>query len=238
MNESIHEKRLALLVGADNGPGMEIVNDFLSYGNQSIVVFNDEATLKKMQKIWALENKRPLCMVGDMTLSTDRDKICKTLKGLGGQLQLIVNNLKPNIRKKMPVDINGGVNYILDMNIFGPLEITKMCFPYLSVGLHVTVINIAPILGEGMTPSNGPFRISKSAVSEITGKMVDEWGRYIKRTNSNDEWYLNAPIEPLVIKDNNGPKFILSNTSFIKISKHTRMASAVPNQFLERSHFG
>ena len=97
---SLSEKK-ALITGGTKGIGLAIADEFLRLGAEIFVVARDKKILDQRLKNW---NDQDLPADGasfDISNNDQREKIFKILESKWNSLDILINNVGTNIRKKV-----------------------------------------------------------------------------------------------------------------------------------------
>jgi len=142
------ENKVALITGASKGIGLAIAEEFLSLGADVIVVARNLNTLEQAFSHLKNEQKRIHLIAADVTDKSGRDALFKQANELG-KLDILVNNVGTNIRKKLVDYTTDELNSVLNTNLMSALEITKAAFPLLVKGQNASVIFMSSMASFG-----------------------------------------------------------------------------------------
>lgn len=209
-------KKVAIVTGASKGIGAAIA---VALAQQGATVVVSSRKLEALEEF--ISNLQPStpnlhafpCHMGDM------DQIAAMVRHVQekfGGVDIIVNNAATNPSFGPVVDTDSKIfDKIMDVNVKGPMELAKLCYPLMKARGGGSVINISSI--EGLTPGHGLglYSISKAALIAATKVLAREWGAASIRVNA---------ICPGLVKT----KFSEALTSNEKVMKMVMARQALP----------
>jgi NAD(P)-dependent dehydrogenase (short-subunit alcohol dehydrogenase family) len=209
------EGKVAIVTGSSKGIGKAIALAFAQQGAKVVISSRkqeavDETAAEFKQEGLAVE--AIACHMGDS--QQIQHLVGETIKRYG-RIDIVVNNAATNpIFGPIEKADGDAFEKIMSVNVEGPLELAKLCFPHLKKSKG-SVINISSI--EGITPGHGLglYSISKSALIQLTKVLAQEWGNKGVRANT---------ICPGLVKT----KFSEALTSNEDILKHVLAKQALP----------
>ena len=209
-------QKVAIVTGASKGIGKAIA---VARAQQGATVVVSSRKIEAVETV-ARElrttacNLHPFpCHMGDM------DQIAALVRHVQekfGGVDIIVNNAATNPSFGPVVETDTRTfDKIMDVNVKGPMELAKLCYPSMKERGGGSVINISSI--EGITPGHGLglYSISKAALIAATKVLAREWGAASIRVNA---------ICPGLVKT----KFSEALTSNEKIMKMVMARQALP----------
>ena len=157
-------------------------------------------------------------VVADVTTQAGREILRKEVEArFGGKLDILVNNVGTNIRKKTPEYTEEDYEFIMKTNLQSVFELTKLFYPYLKrpsekpwdksfshdEPQHVTscVVNISSVGGVTCLKTGTIYAMTKAAMNQLTGNLACEWGQDGIRVNCVAPWYINTPLAAQVLKN-------------------------------------
>lgn len=186
------ENKVALITGASKGIGLAIADEFLNLGAEVIVVARTMATLEKAFSPLKSEQRR-IHLAADVTDKTGRDSLFKQANGLG-KLDILVNNVGTNIRKKLVDYTSDELNSVLNTNLMSALEITKAAYPLLVKGENASVIFMSSMASFGSVGSGVIYGATKAAMNQATRSLAHEWSPQNIRVNAVAPGYIETPL--------------------------------------------
>lgn len=145
-------------------------------------------------------------VVADVSTAEGRDILRKEIESrFGGTLDILINNVGTNIRKKTAEYSNEDFEFLLKTNLESVFELSKLCYPYLkrSAGGHDTssIVNIGSVAAVTCLKTGSIYAMTKAAMNQLTGNLACEWGPDRIRVNCVTPWYINTPLAQQVLKN-------------------------------------
>lgn len=162
---------VVLITGANRGLGLEFARQYGDAGWQVI------GTARKPETATDLNATGARVVQLDVT---DGDSVAQMAAELDGQpIDLLINNAGVLDRNAVLPDVDmDTVEWILDVNVLGPMRVTQALLPNLSAGDRKTVINISSGLGSLTRNEAGGlygYRESKAALNMFTLSLANEF---------------------------------------------------------------
>ncbi|RTL38549.1 MAG: glucose 1-dehydrogenase [Candidatus Melainabacteria bacterium] len=186
------ENKIALITGASKGIGLAIANEFLQLGAEVIVVAR---SLETLQKAFAsAEHKKRIHMVAaDVSDPKGRDLLFRKAGELG-RLDILVNNVGTNIRKKLIDFTTDELTSVMNTNLMSALEVTKSAYPLLLKGTDASVIFMSSMASFGSVGSGVIYGATKAAMNQTTRSLAHEWSKQKIRVNAVAPGYIDTPL--------------------------------------------
>ncbi len=225
-NWDLRGKR-ALITGATKGIGKAIAEEFLDLGAEVIIVARDKLALDELVRLWQTEGKPVTGVAGDVSNAADRGWIKTVVEERWGALDVLVNNAGTNVRKKIEEYSEEEIRYVLDVNFFSAVELSRMCLHYLRLGIRSSVINIASVSGSVDTRSGAPYGTSKAALIQLSRILAVEWAEYGIRVNTVSPSYTETPLTAAILSQPDRLQNIIDRTPLRRVAQVEEVAGAV-----------
>ena len=225
-NWDLRGKR-ALITGATKGIGKAIAEEFLDLGAEVIIVARDKLALDELVRLWQTEGKPVTGVAGDVSNAADRERIRAVVEERWGALDVLVNNAGTNVRKKFEEYSEEEIRYVLDVNFFSAVELSRMCLHYLRLGIRSSVINIASVSGSVDTRSGAPYGTSKAALIHLSRVLAVEWAEYGIRVNTVSPSYTETPLTAAILSQPDRLQNIVDRTPLRRVAQVEEVAGAV-----------
>ena len=124
------EGKTALITGATKGIGKAIVEEFLKLGASVYLVGRNEKTLADAMVEFNRFSERLDGSVADLSIPGDRNELVSKVAGKWGKLDVLVNNVGTNIRKKSHEYTDEEVEFIFQTNLKSAYDLSRNCHHY------------------------------------------------------------------------------------------------------------
>lgn len=235
-NWDLRGKR-ALITGATKGIGKAIAEEFLDLGAEVIIVARDKQALDELVRLWQTEGKPVTGVAGDVSKAADRERIRAVVEERWGALDVLVNNAGTNVRKKIEEYSEEEIRYVLDVNFFSAVELSRLCLHYLRLGIRSSVINIASVSGSVDTRSGAPYGTSKAALIQLSRVLAVEWAEYGIRVNTVSPSYTETPLTAAILSQPDRLQNIIDRTPLRRVAQVEEVASAVAFFAMDKASF-
>mmetsp|Transcript_36357 Transcript_36357/g.74118 ORF Transcript_36357/g.74118 Transcript_36357/m.74118 type:complete len:300 (+) Transcript_36357:94-993(+) len=225
--------RNALVTGGTKGIGAAIVTQLSSLGCSVLTCARNGDELSERLHEWNDQHGLNVQgIVADVSTPEGREMLRKEVEDrFGGKLDILVNNVGTNIRKKTPEYSEDDYNFVMKTNLESVFELTKLCYPYLKSSSTKpetsSVVNIGSVAGVTCMKSGTIYAMTKAAMNQLTGNLACEWGPDGIRVNCVTPWYINTPLAKQVLKDEAYKASVLERTPMGRVGEPNEVASLV-----------
>jgi Tropinone reductase 1 len=223
----------ALITGGTKGIGLAIARDFLELGAEVLVIARNtksiQGKLKNSANLFTNE--------GDISNPAFRQDLAQKISDNWGKLDILVNNVGTNIRKKFVEYSETEIRQLFETNLFSMMELTRLCHPMLKKSGHASVINIASVAGMQDVQSGPPYGMTKAAIIQFTKHLAAEWSVDQIRINAISPWYIETPLTEPVLTQPDRLEKILARTPMGRIGKPAEVASLACYLAMDKSSY-
>jgi len=235
--------KTALVTGGTKGIGAAIVTQLSSMGCRVLTCSRNGDELADRLFEWNDQHGLNVeGIVADVSTPEGREILRKEVEARFGSLDILVNNVGTNIRKKTVDFTEEDYAFIMKTNLESMFELTKLCYPYLKRpdqkpwdksfshdNPHATssVVNIGSVAGVTCMKSGTIYAMTKAAMNQLTGNLACEWGPDSIRVNCVTPWYINTPLAKQVLKDEAYKASVLERTPMGRVGDPSEVASLV-----------
>jgi Tropinone reductase 1 len=211
--------KITLVTGGSKGIGLAITNEFIELGAEVIVVARNISSVSKSGKVCSLE--------GDLTDAIFRKEIIEYITKKWNRLDVLVNNVGTNNRKKFIEYTEDEYRKLFEINLFSLTDLTQKSFSLLKSSGKASIINIASIAGSLDIQSGSPYGMTKAAIIQLSRNLAVEWASNNIRVNTVSPWYIETPLTETVLSQPARLEKILARTPMNRVGQPEEVASIV-----------
>jgi tropinone reductase I len=233
MNSWSLQGKKALVTGGTKGIGLAITREFLELGAEVLVVARNTKSIQGK-----LKNSANLFTVeGDLTDAAVRKSLAKKIEENWGKLDVLVNNVGTNLRKKFAEYSEEEYRQIFETNLFSMMELTRLCYPLLKKSAGASVINIASVAGTIDISSGPPYGMTKAAIIQFTRHLTAEWSADRIRVNTISPWYIETPLSKAVLEQPDRLEKILARTPMGRVGQPEEVSALACFLAMDKSSY-
>lgn len=215
----------ALITGGTKGIGLAIANEFLKLGAEIFVVARDKDLLTKRISEWNKKGHIANGSAKDLSISEDRKELIKEVKKQWDNLDILINNVGTNIRKKTIDFTTEEYEKVLNTNIISTFELCRIFHLMLKNSESASIVNLSSVAGLTHLRTGSPYGMSKAAMDQLTRNLAVEWAEEKIRVNSIAPWYIDTPLVETLMKDKEYYKAVIDRTPMKRIGKPEEVAA-------------
>ena len=213
MNTWTLEGKKAVITGGTKGIGLAITREFLELGAEVLVVARNTKTID------IPSNSRLLFLEGDVTVPGFHKEILKKVNDTWGKLDVLVNNVGTNIRKKFVEYTDEEIRKLFEINLFHMTSLTQGAFELLKASGRGSVVNIASVAGTFDTQTGPPYGMTKAGMIQLTRHLATEWAPYNIRVNAISPWFIQTPLTESLLAQPERMEKIVARTPLGRVGK-------------------
>jgi tropinone reductase I len=223
----------ALVTGGTKGIGLAITQEFLDLGAEVLAIARDTKSIQGK-----LRNSANLfTMDGDVTDRAFRQRLVEKITTNWGKLDVLVNNVGTNVRKKFIDYTEEEYRQLFETNLFSITEITRLMFPLLQKSGNASVINMASVAGTFDVLTGPPYGMTKAAIIQLTRHLAAEWAPFHIRVNSISPWYIETPLTASVMSNPERMKMIIDRTPMKRVGQPEEVASLAAYLAMDKASY-
>lgn len=216
------ENKIAVVTGGTKGIGAAIAKEFLSFGAWVCVIARSQEDIKKMEEE---EGEKLIGIQQDLSHQEAYKKITGYVEEKFGKLDILVNNVGMNIRKKTGEYTREEYDKILQTNLTSAFEMSRQALPLLMKPEEASIINVSSVAGQKHLKTGSVYGMTKAAMIQLTKNLACEWARHNIRVNAIAPWYIRTPLANEVLKDKAYYDEVISRTPLGKVGDPEDVAS-------------
>ncbi|MGE0090156.1 MAG: SDR family oxidoreductase [Bacteroidales bacterium] len=222
---NLNNKR-AIVTGGTKGIGEAIAKEFIDLGAEVLVVSRKNEDFEKLKSL--LKNPEKLSYFSaDVSKLSDIEKLAEFVNTKWNKLDILVNNVGTNIRKKTIEYSYDEFDKILHTNLRSAFELSKSLYPLLKKSEQGNIINISSVAGITHLRTGSIYGMTKAALIQLTKNLAGEWAADSIRVNAVAPWYIRTPLAETVLKNPEYYNEVISRTPMKKVGNPEDVAATV-----------
>lgn len=222
-----------MVTGGTKGIGLAITREFLELGAEVLVIARNTKTIQGKVK----NSANLFTYEGDLNNPEFRNDLVKRVTENWGKLDVLVNNVGTNLRKKFNEYSDSEWRQLFETNLFSMLSLTQACYPLLKKSGNASVVNLASVAGSVDVQSGPPYGMTKAAIIQLTRHLAAEWSVDRIRVNTISPWYIETPLTEPVLTQRDRLEKILAATPMGRIGKPEEVASLAAYLAMDKSSY-
>jgi len=218
------EGKQCLVTGGTKGLGAAITREFLNHGAQVTIVARTKRDIERFIQMNSHSGK-----IKGINANLGKRNECKKVidyfEKNCSKLDILVNNVGMNIRKKTDEYTESEFDTIMDTNLTSAFELSKLAFPMLKKSDQGNIINIASTAGQVHIRTGSVYGMTKAALIQLTRNLAGEWAEHNIRVNAIAPWYIRTALAEQVLKDKKYYNEVISRTPMKRIGEPNEVAT-------------
>jgi Tropinone reductase 1 len=217
----------ALITGATKGIGGAIAQEFLSLGAEIMIVARDAQAINQQLENWRSQGWKAYGIAADVATSDGRQAIIEQVNQTLGGLDILVNNVGTNIRKKALEYTEQEYERIFQTNLTSTFEMCRLAYPLLKAGDNSSIVNIGSVAGLTGVRTGAPYGMTKAALVQLTRSLAVEWAENQIRVNTVAPWFILTPLTESFLSNSDVLSSVLSRTPMGRVGTPEEVAGLV-----------
>jgi len=219
--------KTALITGSTYGIGFSIAKEMATLGAKVLIVSrkseNVKASVDKLTKL----GMEALGFIADVSLAEDREYLFNEINKITDELDILVNNVGTNIRKKSVEYTYDEYQQILNTNMNSNFEMSRLAYPFLKRSGEGKLVNVLSVAGFTHMRTGSPYAMTKAALNQLTKNLALEWVDDGIRVNAVSPWYTRTPLVQNLMEDKDYLTDVISRTPIGRIAEPEEVARVV-----------
>lgn len=227
----------ALITGGTKGIGLAIAKEFLNLGAEIFIVARNKFQLNEKIETWKEQGFDVVGSDKDLSLPEERKELSVEISKYWTKLDILVNNVGTNIRKKTNEFTKEEYEKIFSTNLISTFELCRLLYPLLLSAENASVVNMSSVAGLTHIRTGSPYGITKAAIDQLTRNLAVEWAENNIRVNSIAPWYIDTPLVEELMKDIKYYNSVIDRTPMKRIGKPEEVASLAAYLCMDKASY-
>lgn len=216
----------ALVTGSTMGIGLAIAREFLRLGARVIITGRNKVLLSKISEEFSQSGYNVISLAVDVSIPAQREKLVEFTDLKFDKLDVLVNNVGTNIRKKAVEYTDEELDILLQTNLMSAFDLTRKFYGLLKASGRASVINISSVSGLIHLRTGVMYGMTKAAMIQMTRNLACEWATDNIRVNAIAPWYIDTPLAAQVLRDETFLQEVIARTPMRRIGNPEEVAAA------------
>jgi Tropinone reductase 1 len=219
----------ALITGASRGIGLACAHELAALGADLRLVAREEAVLEDARAELAElhPGREVLAFAADVADPEQRLEVFDWLRDLGGELNLLINNVGTNVRKRTLEYAEDEYRGLIEINLVAAFEMCRLAHPLLTRHPVSCIVNVGSVSGLTHVRTGSPYGMTKAALHQLSRNLACEWAGDGVRVNTVAPWYIRTQRSEPVLADPDYLEEVLERTPLRRIGEPEEVAAAV-----------
>ena len=218
--------KTALITGASKGIGKAIAQEFIGLGAKVFLVGRDRVALDAMINTFNLPTSALDGLAADISKPEERAMLTEHFMKKWHSLDILVNNVGTNIRKKSLAYSDDEIEFIFQTNLKSAYDLSRRLHQVLKASAQGSIVNISSVAGLTSLKTGSIYGMTKAAMVQMTKNLACEWAADGIRVNAVAPWYIETPLAKQVLQDQEYLKAVLNRTPMNRIGTPEEVAAA------------
>ena len=219
--------KIALVTGGTKGMGRAIVESFLSWGANVFFVARNADDIARVESELKDHSKNCHGIQADVSRQADREEIVDFVNSQVQKLDILVNNVGTNIRKKTEDYTAEEFRLIMDTNFTSAFDLSKQLLPLLKASGKASVVFNSSVAGINHIRTGSVYGATKAAMIQLTKNLAVEWAEHGIRVNAVAPFYIKTPLVEQILANKDFLKEVLDRTPMRRVGEPHEVADLV-----------
>ena len=162
------KNKKALITGSTKGIGKAIADEFISLGAEVFIVSRNQKDVENIIKEYGQSGRNVEGISADLSKKNERLKLFNSVNEKWGALDILVNNVGTNLRKKTIDYTDEDYKFLMSSNLDSAFDMCKMFYPLLKKSEQGNIVNIASVAGVTALRTGVIYAMTKAAIIQLT----------------------------------------------------------------------
>ena len=189
----------ALVTGGTKGIGAAVVAELLALGARVVTVARNSDDITASVARWHEAGSDAHGVAADVSTPDGRAALMDFAGETLGGLDILVNNVGTNIRRKSLDYTPDEYEKVFHTNVAATWEMCRLSHPHLSRSGDSAIVTIGSVAGSSAIGSGAPYAMTKAALDQLARYLASEWAGDGIRVNNVNPWYTRTPLAAPVL---------------------------------------
>jgi Tropinone reductase 1 len=219
--------RRAVITGGTKGIGRAVAEELLALGAEVLLTARNEKETQDFVLQLQAKGFTAYGVAADVSTPDGRQHVVNTVSATWGGMDILVNNVGTNIRKKTPDYSSQEVDFLLNTNLQSAFGLCQLAYPLLRRSGSGSIVNVSSVAGLTHVRTGAVYGMTKAAMVQLTRNLAVEWAPDAIRVNAVAPWYIRTPLAETVLQNPDYLNAVLDRTPMRKIGEPEDVAAAV-----------
>ena len=219
--------KTALVTGGTKGMGRAIVESFLSWGADVFFVARNADDIARVESELKDHSKNCHGIQADVSRQADREEIVDFVNSQVQKLDILVNNVGTNIRKKTKDYTAEEFRLIMDTNFTSAFDLSKQLLPLLKASGKASVVFNSSVAGINHIRTGSVYGATKAAMIQLAKNLAVEWAEHGIRVNAVAPFYIKTPFVEQILANKEFLQEIQDRTPMKRVGEPQEVADLV-----------
>jgi len=227
LNQWTLEGKTALITGGTRGIGAAIVELFIQLKAKVIFIARNQNEIDDYTKALTSKGGNVTGICADVSSKAGQNRVMEYFSKSKSPLDILVNNVGTNIRKKTIEYSEEEIAKIFNTNLFSAFALSRGLYPLLCNSSQASIVNISSVAGITHLRTGTLYGMTKAAMNQLTRNLAVEWAKDGIRVNAVVPWYTETPLAKAVLENKEYLQQVLARTPLKRIARPEEVANAV-----------
>ncbi|MDB5312260.1 MAG: sadH 1 [Gemmataceae bacterium] len=167
-----------ILTGATGGIGRATADALVKAGARVVLAARKPDALDDLAGKLRQAGGDVIVAPADVTVPDDRRRLVDAAVAAFGGLDILLNNAGVGSWGHFATSTEDIVRRVMEVNFFGPVELTRLALPHLTTGVDPCVVNVTSMCGRKGMPAWPEYSASKFALVGMSEAWRAEFARF------------------------------------------------------------